>query len=112
MGRSRLRGNGLASRNGWKSDIVGMRLREGVSILPTLRDAIMAINAQTAATKRVLDKRILREAVDSLQKRLGLSHDPKMTGDQSQKISLASGVKPEDDLISSEIIRMRHDEKM
>jgi hypothetical protein len=72
----------------------------------------MVANGQADATKRVLDKRILRDAVDLLQKRLGLGHDPTMTGDQPQKISLASGVKPEDNLVSSEILRMRHEEEM
>ena len=33
-----------------------------------------------------------------------------MTGEQSQQISLASGVKPDDNLVSSEILRMRHHE--
>jgi len=34
-----------------------------------------------------------------------------MTGEQAQAIALMSGVRPEDRVLSAEILRMRHDEK-
>jgi hypothetical protein len=59
----------------------------------------------------VLDKRLLQQSVAALQIRLGLSHDPIITGEQAQAISLADGVRPEDRVLSSEILRMRQEEK-
>ena len=69
----------------------------------------MASDLTTDPTSRVLDKRMLRETVAALQARLGLSHDATVTGLQAQAITLASGIKPEDRLVSSEILRMRQD---
>jgi len=57
----------------------------------------------------MLDKRLLRESVARLQARLGLNHDPTVTGEQAQAITLASGVRPEDRVLSSEILRMREE---
>lgn len=71
----------------------------------------MAVNAKTDVSSRVLDKQRLRRSVDALQTRLGLSHDPTATGLQAQAITLASGLRPEDRVLSSEILRMRQDEK-
>ena len=71
----------------------------------------MAVNANTDAPSRVLDKRLLRQSVVALQTRLGLSHDPTITGEHAQAITLASGLKPEDRVLSSEILRMRYEEK-
>jgi hypothetical protein len=59
----------------------------------------------------VLDKRVLQQSVAALQARLGLSHDPKATGEQAQAITLQSGVKPEDRVLSSDILRQRQEEK-
>jgi hypothetical protein len=61
------------------------------------------------APSRAIDKRLLSQTVAGLQARLGLSHDPMITGEQSQEIVLASGVRPEDCVISSEIVRMREE---
>jgi hypothetical protein len=57
----------------------------------------------------VLDKRLLQQSVAALQARLGLSHDPKATGEQAQEMSLRDGVKPEDRVGSSEILRVRNE---
>ncbi len=57
----------------------------------------------------MLDKRLLRESVARLQARLRLNHDPTVTGEQAQAITLASGVRPEDRVLSSEILRMREE---
>jgi hypothetical protein len=65
------------------------------------------VQPTTQSGSRVLDKRMLKEAVAALQQRLGLQHDPTMTAEQAQAISIASGVRPEDRLLSSEILRAR-----
>ena len=71
----------------------------------------MAVKPTPQEGSRVLDKRLLRQSVASLLARLGIKHDPKMTGEQAQAIALMSGVRPEDRVLSAEILRMRHDEK-
>jgi hypothetical protein len=67
----------------------------------------MANNRTSETTNRLLDKQILRQSVAALQARLGLSHDPTVTGEQAQMFTLASGIKPEDRALSSEILRRR-----
>jgi hypothetical protein len=67
----------------------------------------MTVQPKTQSGSRVLDKRMLSEVVAALQQRLGLPHDPTMTAEEAQAISIASGVRPEDRLISSEILRAR-----
>jgi hypothetical protein len=67
----------------------------------------MANNRTSETTNRLLDKQILRQSVAALQARLGLSHDPTVTGEQAQKITLASGIRPEDRVLSSEILHRR-----
>jgi hypothetical protein len=71
----------------------------------------MAKNFSTDGTSRVLDKRVLRQAVAALQARLGLSHDASVTGEQAQAVTLASGIRPEDRVLSSEILRLRQEAK-
>ena len=61
------------------------------------------------APSRALDKRLLSQTVAALQARLGLTHDPTITGEQSQAIALASGVRPEDCVLSSEIVQSRRE---
>ncbi len=43
--------------------------------------------------------------------RLGLSHDPRAPGEQVQAITLQNGVKPEDRILSRDILRLRQEEK-
>jgi hypothetical protein len=71
----------------------------------------MAAQARSEAASRVLDKRLLRQSVAALQARLGLSHDPRATGEQAQAITLQNGVRPEDRVLSSDILRLRQEEK-
>jgi hypothetical protein len=75
-------------------------------------EAHMAVKPTSQEGSRVLDKRLLQQSVASLHARLGLKHDPKLTGEQAQAITLMSGVRPEDRLLSTEILRMRQDEKV
>jgi hypothetical protein len=79
--------------------------------MPTEEKPNMGVEARSEAGRRVLDKRLLRQSVAALQARLGLIHDPNATGEQAQAITLRSGVSPDDRVLSSEILRMRQDEK-
>jgi hypothetical protein len=72
---------------------------------------IMALEATSQRIRGALDKRLLAQSVAALQARLGLSHDPNATGEQAQAMSLRDGVKPEDRVASSEILRMRQEEE-
>ena len=69
----------------------------------------MAVEPTSQTAGRALDKRLLRQSVAALQARLGLHHDPTVTGEQAQAITVASGVKPEDRVLSNEILRMREE---
>jgi len=71
----------------------------------------MNAQARSEAVSRVLDKRLLQQSVAALQARLGLSHDPTATGEQAQEMSLRDGVRPEDRVGSSEILRVRQEGK-
>jgi hypothetical protein len=71
----------------------------------------MANHRALDRSNRVLDKSLLRESVAALQTRLGLSHNPSATGQFAQAVTLASGIKPEERVLSSEIIRARQDER-
>jgi hypothetical protein len=71
----------------------------------------MAAQTRTQAATRVLNKGLLQQSVAALQARLGLSHDPKATGEQAQAITLQNGVRPEDRVLSSDILRLRQEEK-
>ncbi len=70
----------------------------------------MNAQARSEAVSQVLDKRLLQQSVAALQARLGLSHDPNATGEQAQEMSLRDGVRPEDRVGSSEILRVRHED--
>ena len=74
-------------------------------------EAHMAVKPTPQEGSRVLNKQLLQQSVASLHARLGIKHDPKMTGEQAQAIALMSGVRPEDRVLSAEILRMRQDEK-
>jgi hypothetical protein len=69
------------------------------------------VESGSQVASRVLDKRLLRQSVAALHAQLGLKLDPTATGEQSQAISLASGIKPEDRVLSREILRMREEKE-
>jgi hypothetical protein len=71
----------------------------------------MSAQARADAASRALDKRLLRQSVAALQVRLGLSHDPKATGEQAQAITMRNGVRPEDRVLSSDILRLRQEKR-
>ncbi len=70
----------------------------------------MALPATSQPIRGALDKRLLVQSVAALQARLGLTHDPNATGEQAQAMSLQDGIKPEDRVGSSEILRMRQED--
>jgi hypothetical protein len=82
---------------------------QAISAAQAQQKADTAVEPTSKAPSRALDKRLLRQTVAALQARLGLSHDPTITGEQSQAIALASGIRPEDCVLSSEIVRMREE---
>ena len=69
----------------------------------------MAIPTSTQAAGKLLDKRVLQQAVAELDERMGFVADPTATAEQAQAMMLARGIRPEDRFLSSEIIRMRHE---
>ncbi len=53
------------------------------------------------------DKEALRKILEEQDKRTGFILDPTATGERAQELSLADGVRPEDNIGSREIIRIR-----
>ena len=56
-----------------------------------------------------LDKRILRELLAAVEKRMGIVRDPDATAEKVQAMMLASGIRPEDCILSRDIIRQRRE---
>ena len=69
----------------------------------------MAIPSPSQPTSKLLDKRALQKAVADLDERMGFVQDPTATAKRAQAMMLASGIRPEDRFLSSEVIRMRHE---
>jgi hypothetical protein len=69
----------------------------------------MAILSSTQPASKLLDKRALQKAVAELDERIGFVPDPTATAELAQTMMLAHGIRPEDRFLSSEIIRMRHE---
>ena len=69
----------------------------------------MTIQSSTQPASKLLDKRALQQAVADLDERMGFVLDPMATAELAQAMMLASGIRPEDRFLSSEIIRMRHE---
>ena len=59
----------------------------------------------------VIDKRLLQQAMDEVNARMGFVRDPTVTAEKSQEMILALGVRPEDCEFSREIIRMRYEDE-
>jgi hypothetical protein len=67
----------------------------------------MSVEPSSQTANRVLDKWLLQRSVAAPHARLGLTPDPTITGEQAQAITLASAVRPEDRVVSSEILLIR-----
>lgn len=59
---------------------------------------------------KMLDKGILRQAVATLEMRMGFTQDLAATAEKAQALMRARGVRPEDRFLSSEILRMRREQ--
>lgn len=56
-----------------------------------------------------MDKRALQQAVAGMNERMGFVKDPTATAEKAQEMMLAQGVRPEDNIGSREIVRMRNE---
>ena len=52
----------------------------------------------------IVDKDYLRQAIDKLNADMGIVPDPTVTAEMTQEMSLAQGVRPEDNILSRGII--------
>jgi hypothetical protein len=56
-----------------------------------------------------MDKRLLKQAVAELNAQMGFEKDPEATPEKAQQMLLDAGVRPEDNIASCEILRMRYE---
>jgi hypothetical protein len=75
------------------------------------RSMTMANLAQNQPGCKLLDKRMLQEYVAALDERMGFVYDPTVTAEQAKAMMLAHGIRPEDNILTTELIRMRHEYK-
>ena len=71
----------------------------------------MAIQTPTQPASKLLDKFALQKMVADLDERMGIAFDSTATAEKAQAMMLARGIKPQDRFLSSEIIRMRHEDE-
>jgi hypothetical protein len=71
----------------------------------------MAIKTPTDAATGFIDKQWLRDRMAELDRRQGFTVDPSVTVKQVRDMMLSDGIRPEDNALSSEIIRMRYEER-
>ena len=69
----------------------------------------MAIKDPAARRPKFDDKEELRRLVDANHEALGIEYDPTITVDQVRKLMVESGIRPEDNEFSTEIIRARYE---
>jgi hypothetical protein len=67
----------------------------------------MAKVAQRDSRSFFVDKRLIQEIVAEQNKEIGFVPDPTATAEKAQAMSLALGICPEDNLLSSAIIAAR-----
>ncbi len=67
--------------------------------------------SEFALPPRVVDKRRLQAMVREMNAEIGLGYDPTATAEDSRRLILEDGVKPEDNLFSHAIIRQRYEAK-
>jgi hypothetical protein len=70
----------------------------------------MASTIQPPSTSKLLDKRALQKVVAELDERMGFIKDPTATAEKAHAMMVARGIRPEERFLSSEIMRMRHEE--
>ena len=67
----------------------------------------MAAQTETKGRSLVMDKKYARQLADEMNRLIGFVPDPTATALQAQQQLLDSGVRPEDNEFSCEIIRSR-----
>ena len=68
----------------------------------------MAIEDPALVRPRAIPQDELRRLGEQLHEALGVPYDPTATAEQVQKLMLEEGIRPEDNFLSSEIIRERY----
>jgi hypothetical protein len=61
-------------------------------------------------TTLFLDKKVLRKIVKEQNELIGFTPDPSATPEKAQEMTLALGIRPEDNLLSCGIIAARDEE--
>jgi hypothetical protein len=67
----------------------------------------MAIESKPDLKSLLADKAALRKILEEQDKLTGFVPDPSATPQKARELMIADGVRPEDNLFSREIIRMR-----
>jgi hypothetical protein len=73
--------------------------------------SIVAIVDKTQERQWFSDKEALRPLMDEIDRKAGIVFDPTMTGKRAREILAAQGIRPEDNLLSRDIIRARYPEE-
>lgn len=68
----------------------------------------MAVLERTGTVGLLADPEALRQIVEEVYEEIGILHDPTATAEQSRALIRAEGVRPEDNFISREMIRLRY----
>ncbi len=66
--------------------------------------------AVPARERRVVNKSLLVQLIDEQNSAMGFIPDPTATGETAQKMALAFGIVPEENILSSGIISARDEE--
>jgi predicted metal-dependent RNase len=68
---------------------------------------MMAVAPKRMTRSLVLDKQYVRQLAEEMNRRIEFVPDPTATAEEAQALSIASGVRPEDNEFSTEIVRRR-----
>jgi hypothetical protein len=71
----------------------------------------MATQTKNYPPVRYADKEALRRRMKELNERMGFVPDPDATIERLHEMLLADGIRPEDNIGSREILRMRYEEE-
>ncbi len=63
---------------------------------------------QTETRQWLSDKEALRELIEEIDAKAGIVYDPTMTRKKLREILLAQGIRPEDNLLSRDIIPAKY----
>jgi hypothetical protein len=67
----------------------------------------MSVESKHDLQRLIADKEVLRRILDENDRRTGFVPDPTATIERRHEMMLADGVRPEDNIASRDIIRMR-----